>query len=230
MADADTMKREREAVAAAGRRLAADGLVIGTSGNLSVRTGRRVAVSPTGAVLAELEAADVAVVGLDGIHRAGPWAPTSELALHLEIYARHGSGAVVHTHAPVATALGLVLDELPCVHYEMLGLGGPVRVAAYATFGSSELATAVAEALEDRAAALMANHGAVTHGPDLAAAVRATHLLEWACRLYWRAAAIGTPRVLDPEQLGAVVDTIAARAYGVTRAVDPGEPTAEKGH
>jgi len=217
----DVMEREREAVAATARKLAADGLVIGTSGNLSVRTHERVAVSPTGATLAELETGDVAVVGLDGSQVAGPLAPTSELGLHLGIYARYGSGAVVHTHAPMATALGLVLQELPCVHYEMLGLGGVVRVAPYATFGTSELADGVLAALEDRAAALMANHGAVTHGPDLDGAARATRLLEWACTLYWRAAAIGTPRTLDPEQLGAVADTIAALGYGAPKAADP---------
>jgi len=217
----DDMEREREAVAAAARELAADGLVIGTSGNLSLRTDERVAVSPTGATLAGLEAGDVAVVGLDGSQVAGRLAPTSELGLHLKIYARYGSGAVVHTHAPMATALGLVLDELPCVHYEMLGLGGAVRVAPYATFGTSELADGVLAALEDRAAALMANHGAVTHGPDLDGAARATRLLEWACTLYWRAAAIGTPRTLDPEQLGAVADTIAALGYGAPKAAEP---------
>jgi len=217
----DAMEREREAVATTARKLAADGLVIGTSGNLSVRTEDRVAVSPTGARLAELEATDVAVVGLDGTHRAGRLAPTSELGLHLGIYGRYGSGAVVHTHAPMATALGLVLGELPCVHYEMLGLGGAVRVAPYATFGSPELHEGVLAALEGRAAALMAHHGAVTHGPDLAGAARATQLLEWACTLYWRAATIGTPRALEPEQLGAVADRIADLDYGDTKAAHP---------
>lgn len=211
------MEPEREAVAAAARKLAADGLVTGTSGNLSVRTGEQIAVSPTGAVLAELQAADVCVVGEDGRLLTGALAPTSELGLHLGIYARFGSGAVVHTHAPVATALGLALDELPCVHYEMLALGGPVRVAPYATFGSAELAAGVLEALEGRSAALMANHGAVTHGPSLAAAVRATELLEWAATLFWRASAVGTPRALDAAQLSAVAETIAATGYGTPR-------------
>ncbi|MEJ7894699.1 MAG: class II aldolase/adducin family protein [Solirubrobacteraceae bacterium] len=215
------MERERAAVAAAGRELAAGGLVIGTSGNVSLRTGEWVAVTPTGAALAELSAADVAVVGLDGAQVAGDLAPTSELALHLGVYGRYGSGAVVHTHAPMATALGLVLDELPCVHYEMLGLGGAVRVAQYATFGSADLAAGVLDALTDRTAALLANHGALTHGPDLAAAVRATGLLEWACTLYWRAATIGAPRTLGPDQLGDVADTIAALGYGAPRPAEP---------
>ena len=78
---------------------------------------------------------------------------------------------MVHTHAPMATALSCAIDELPVVHYQMLMLGGPVRVAPYATFGTPELAEATLEALRDRTAALMANHGAITYGHDLDAAV-----------------------------------------------------------
>ena len=121
------------------------------------------------------------MIDLDGRIAAGALAPTSETGLHLGVHRRRGPGAVVHTHAPMATALSCVLDELPCVHYEMLALGGPVRVAPYATFGTPELAASVVEALEDRTAALMANHGAVTWGPDLEAALRATEVLEWGC-------------------------------------------------
>lgn len=208
---------ERTEVATAARRLARDGLVSGTSGNVSVRRDERVAVSATGAVLAELTEESVTVVDLDGRVLAGELAPTSELGLHLAVYARYGSGAVVHTHAPMATALGLVLDELPCVHYEMLGLGGSVRVAPYATFGSPELAAAVIEALDGKAAVLLANHGAVTHAHDLATALRATELLEWAATLYWRAASIGTPRTLTDADLAAVVEAATTKSYGSTR-------------
>ena len=208
---------EREAVAAAARRLARDGLVSGTSGNVSVRSAEHVAVSPTGAVLAELRAEDVSVVDLAGTMVEGALAPTSELDLHLAVYARYGSGAVVHTHAPMATALGTVLEELPCVHYEMLGLGGSVRVAPYATFGSPELAASVVDALEGKAAVLLANHGAVTHAHDLATALRATELLEWACTVYWRAASIGTPRALTEADLAAVIEAATTKSYGSTR-------------
>jgi L-fuculose-phosphate aldolase len=205
---------EREEVAAAARRLAAEGLVAGTSGNLSARRDDLVAITPTGAVLGELEPDHITVVDLDGNVADGALAPTSEIELHLAVYARYGSGAVVHTHAPTATALSCVLDELPCVHYEMLLLGGTVRVAPYRTFGTQELADAVVEALEGRAAALMANHGAVTHGADMPAALRAAELLEWAATVYWRAAAIGSPRVLGDEQRQAVVEAATARRYG----------------
>ena len=214
------LEREREAVAAAARRLAADGLVLGTSGNVSARSGEHVAITPTGAVLGEVEPDQVTVVDLEGRVVDGELAPTSEADMHLGVYRRYGAGAVVHTHAPVATALSCVLSgELPCVHYEMLLLGGPVRVAPYATFGTPELAASALDALEGRTAALLANHGTIAFGADVAAALHATALLEWACGVYWRAAAIGVPRVLDEAQRQAVVDAAVARGYGTTRRV-----------
>src|SRR4051812_38806377 len=197
---------ERRQVAAAARRLADAGLVHGTSGNVSARAGEHVAITPTGAVLGHVAPSDVCVVDLAGAVVDGTLAPTSEADMHLGIYRRYGAGAVVHTHAPVATALACVLeDELPCVHYEMLLLGGPVRVAPYTTFGTPELAASALEALEDRTAALLANHGTIAHGADLTGAMHATALLEWACTLYWRASAIGAPRVLDAAQRQAVI-------------------------
>jgi L-fuculose-phosphate aldolase len=213
------LPRERLHVAAAARRLAAEGLVVGTAGNVSERGGEFVAITPTGASLDEVTADQVAVVDLQGAHVDGAFAPTSELHLHLGVYRRYPAGAVVHTHAPMATALSCVLDELPVVHYQMLLLGGPVRVAPYATFGSPELADATLDALEGRMAALMSNHGAIAYGGDVDAAVQQSLLLEWACTVYWRAAAIGTPRVLDEDDRAAVVNAAIERRYGATQRI-----------
>jgi L-fuculose-phosphate aldolase len=222
--DAPMFERERTDVAEASRRLAAEGLVIGTSGNVSARAGENeVAISPTGAVLGELGPEQVTVVDMGAAVVAGDLAPTSELDLHLGVYRRYDAGAVVHTHAPMATALSCVLDELPCVHYQMLLLGGAVPVAPYATFGTPELAEAVLDALEGRSAALMANHGAIVHAPDLGAAVELSLLLEWACTVYWRAAAIGSPKVLDEGQRQAVVSAALGRCYGSTKPVERDE-------
>jgi L-fuculose-phosphate aldolase len=207
----------RDRVAAAARRLAAEGLVIGTAGNVSARAGELVAVTPTGAALAELTADQVTVVGLDGDHVDGELEATSELALHLGIYNCFDAGAVVHTHAPMAAALSCVLDELPIVHYQMLAFGGPVRVAPYATFGTPELAKVTLEALQERNVALMANHGAIAFGQDLDQAVEQSLLLEWACGVYWHATAIGSPRTLDEEQRQAVVRAALERGYGNER-------------
>ena len=210
-------ERERERVAAAARRLAADGLVTGTAGNVSARTGEFVAVTPTGARLEAVAPEQVAVVDLDGEQVEGELAPTSELGLHLGIYRRYEAGAVVHSHARFATALACVLEELPVVHYQMLALGGPIRVAPYATFGTPELAELTLEALEGRSAALMANHGAIVFGPDVDTAMEHAFLLEWACELYWRATAVGAPRTLDRSEQLAFVETVSRRGYGITR-------------
>jgi L-fuculose-phosphate aldolase len=218
----DEVRALRDAVAAAARRLAQRGLVHGTAGNVSARAGDAVVVTPTGAVLERVTGDEVTVVDArDGRVLEGTLAPTSELDLHLGVYAeRPEAGAVVHTHAPVATALSCVLDELPVVHYEMLLLGGPVRVATYATFGTPELARAAVDALHGRTAAILANHGTIALGHDLEAALAATELLEWAAGVYWRAAAIGTPRVLDAAAQQAVVETATARHYGTMQSLE----------
>ena len=208
------LERERERVAAASHRLAREGLVLGTAGNVSARHGDLVAITPTGATLEQLTAEQVTVVDLDGALVAGELAPTSELALHLGAYRRRDAGAVVHTHAPMATALACVLEELPIVHYQMLALGGPVRVAPYATFGSQELARLTLDALEDREAVLMSNHGTLALGGDVEVATDHTLLLEWAATIYWRAAAIGAPRLLGEPQIGAYHQMLADRSYG----------------
>lgn len=207
----------REGVAAASRRLAAEGLLIGTAGNVSARAGDLVAVTATGVVLAGCRPEDVTVVSLAGDVVEGRLAPTSEVELHLGVYADSGAAAVVHTHAPWSTAVACVLDDLPVLHYQQLLLGGAVRVAPYATFGSAELAAHVREALVDRKVALMANHGSVAVGSSLDQAVENALLLEWLAQLHHRASALGTPRPLTDEQQVAVITAALARNYGTTQ-------------
>jgi L-fuculose-phosphate aldolase len=209
----------RAAVASAARRLAAEGLLIGTAGNVSavVPSSDLVAVKATGVVLADCRPDDVTLVDRNGSVIEGDLAPTSELDLHLAVLASSGAGAVVHTHAPYATAVGCVRDDLPVLHYQQILLGGAVRVAPYATFGSPELAASVDEALRDRSAALMANHGAVSHGATLDKAVENALLLVWCCRLFVTASSIGTPRELDQEQQTAVITAAITRNYGSTQ-------------
>lgn len=219
------MEDERKQIAAAARRLATEGLVLGTAGNVSARRDALVAITPSGAPLESLDPEHVTVVDLEGRVVEGGLEPSSELGLHLGVYRRFDAGAVVHSHAPMATALSCVLEELPCVHYHMLLLGGPVRVARYETFGTPELAEAVIEALDGRTAALMANHGAITYGASLESAIELSLLLEWACTVYWRAAALGEPRSLDEDQRNAVIAAATERRYGAVRPA--GEQTRE---
>jgi L-fuculose-phosphate aldolase len=207
----------RSLIADGCRTLAAENLVVGTAGNVSARSGEHIAITATGATFDTLTLDEVVLVDMDGTVVAGDLEPTSEIELHLALYRNFDAGAIVHTHAPAAIAVGLVADELPCIHYQMLLLGGSVRVAPYATFGTEKLADNVRAALAGRTAALMANHGAVTYGPSLQAALEATMLLEWACGIYLRAAAVGNPKSLDAQQLDDVIAAVIARNYGTTQ-------------
>ncbi len=217
----------RDDVARAARRLAEAGLLVGTAGNVSARAGDLVAVTATGVVLGDCGPDDVTLVSLlDGDVVAGRLAPTSELDLHLGVYADGPAAAVVHTHAPYATAVACVLDALPVLHYQQLALGGEIRVAPYATFGTAALAGHVRSALAGRSAALLANHGSVTVGASLGAAVENALLLEWLCALHHRASALGTPRVLTQEQQDDVVRAAIERGYGAPRQVRPKESPA----
>ena len=201
---------------AAAHTLAAQGLSPGSSSNLSARVGEHVAITATGAHMATLTVEQVCIVTPEGALVDGELAPTSELELHLGVYRASPAGAVVHTHSIAATTLSLVIDELPVVHYEQLLLGGSVRVAPFAVFGTPALAANVRAALEGRKAAIMANHGTVAWGLDLADAVRCALLLEWVSTLYLGARAIGEPKTLSVEQQQGVIEQAMRIGYGAT--------------
>lgn len=209
------MRDEREAVIAYSRRMAGDGLAVGTSGNVSVRTGDLIAITPTGVAYDDLTAADVCLVDLDGTPVDARLRPSSEVPMHTAVYRATDAGAVVHTHPLYATALSLLLDELPGVHYLIAQLGGPVRVAPYAPYGSEELARLGVEALAGRTAVILANHGATTYGERLDQAYTRSVYLEWLCRLWAEASRLGEPRLLDADQLEAA--RIAFGGYGQGR-------------
>lgn len=219
------LSEERAALAAAGKRLAERGLVIGTSGNLSARHGDLVAVTPTGGVIGELTAAQMTVIRLeDGEVVDGDLAPTSEVPMHLAVYRASFANAIAHTHATTSTAIGLIADEIPLVHYTMLGLGGAVRVADYACYGTDRLAENVVAALEFKQAALMRNHGSIAVGATLAKAVDNLELCEWAAETYHQAliasAVTGrAPRVLTQAEQDEVITAALTSGYGTTKKI-----------
>jgi L-fuculose-phosphate aldolase len=211
---------ERERLAIASRRVAAGELVVGTAGNLSIRCEDQVVLTPTGGVLGELTAEMMSVVDLDGNHVDGDLAPTSEVPLHLGIYRTTDATAIAHAHALASTAVSCTCDELPAIHYTILQLGGAVRVAPYATFGSDELAANVTAALQGRNAALMQNHGSVAYGRTIEEACDRLEALEWHAELYSRAVALGKPRVLSDGELEAVILAALQKGYGSTKKVE----------
>jgi L-fuculose-phosphate aldolase len=214
------LEQARDDVVRTCRDLASAGLVVGTSGNVSVRVGDLVVVSPSGVDYAELTADLVGVHRLDGTPVEAPLRATSEMPLHLGVYAATGAAAIVHTHSVAATALSTLADELPAIHYQVAMFGGSVAVAPYATYGSDELARNVVRALRERTACLMANHGAVTTGPDLGSALTGSRYLEWLCEVYLRALAAGAaagggpavPRLLSAGEIALVAGRLAG--YG----------------
>ncbi|MFI9381115.1 class II aldolase/adducin family protein [Kutzneria sp. NPDC052558] len=184
------------------RRAVEDRLVIGTAGNVSVRVGDLVAVTPSGLDYAELTPELVGVHELDGAAVEAPLKPTSELPMHLAVYADTDARAVVHTHSIAAAALSVLVDEVPPVHYYLALLGGRVLVAPYRPFGSPELAVVLIEALGDRSACLLGNHGAVTTGDDLAQAYQRAGFLEWVCEVAIKVVGSGVaPRLLTEQQM-----------------------------
>jgi L-fuculose-phosphate aldolase len=207
------LSAQRKEIGSACRRMHRDRLVVGTSGNISVRVDDLVAITPSGMDYETLAAEDVLVVGMDGAVVSGEHLPSSELPMHLAVYAATDARAIVHTHSLFATSVGTVCDELPAVHYAINALGGPVRVAPYATFGSDELAAGVAATLHERTGALMRNHGAITIGPTLASAYDRAVKLEWLSELYWRATQLGTPSVLSTDELSAAREQARRKAY-----------------
>ncbi|NMI01574.1 class II aldolase/adducin family protein [Pseudonocardia acidicola] len=203
---------ERVAVVRTALRMTTDRLVVGTSGNVSVRAGDLIAVTPSGVDYDRLTAADIPVVDLAGGVVDGGLVPTSELPMHLAAYRDHGAGAVVHTHSVHATALSLLVDEVPAVHYQLADFGGPVRVAEYATFGTDELAATMSVALAGRAGVILRNHGTLTTGPTLAKAYNRAAQLEWLCQLWLIARTGGEPRLLPAAEIERCVEAFAG--YG----------------
>lgn len=206
------LAEERREVARQGRELAA--LTPGRTGNLSVRRGERVAVTPSGVPYAEIEPDDVPVVSPDGEMLWGSLEPSSETPMHRGIYDRLGVGAVAHVHSPWATTLAVLGEPLPPVHYMLALAGGRVPVAEYATYGTEALAANVVDAMTDAdaEACLLENHGLVACGDDAADAVETATAVESVAQVYCQARTLGSPRELPPEAMAAVAKKL--ETYG----------------
>ncbi len=206
---------EREQVATYGRKLLQQGLTRGTSGNLSIfdRQLQLMAISPSGIDYQQTSAEDVVVIDLDGRSADGSRKPSSEWALHAAIYrTRTDVSAAVHTHSTFSTVLSCLHWDLPAVHYMIALAGSVVRCADYATFGTRQLADNALAALEDRNAVLLANHGLLATGSDLAIAYNIACEIEFCAELYWRSRTVGDPVLLDQDEMTFMKEKF--RTYG----------------
>jgi len=209
-----SIEAARAEVVRYGQRLVADRLVYGSAGNLSIRIGHKVVMSPSGLNYDQITPEHVNVLSADGTILEGTGRRSSEWPMHRRVYDLTDAGAVIHTHSPFGVTVGTICDEIPAVHYSVLRLGGPtVRVAGYTTFGSDGLAENVTAALEDRFAALLQNHGAVAYGDSIEEAYDRVQLVEWMAEVYWRAKLAGTPRILSAQELAAVSEAARQHRY-----------------
>ncbi|MGL6108857.1 MAG: class II aldolase/adducin family protein [Rubrivivax sp.] len=216
----DDQSALREPAVAAMRRLDKLGLNRGSTGNLSLRCTRQgqsgMLVTPTGMGADDLRPHDMVWIGTDGTV-IGDWAPSSEWHFHRAVYARRSDvHAVVHTHSVNATALACLERELPAFHYMVAVAGGDsVPCTPYHPFGSEALSQAVATALGERNACLMAHHGLVACGATLAQTMKIAIEIEALCEIYLKLLAVAEPKRLSPAQMAEVLDKF--KSYGQSR-------------
>ncbi|MCE9576198.1 MAG: class II aldolase/adducin family protein [Deltaproteobacteria bacterium] len=195
--------RLRDELVTTAKRMSELGLTPGMSGNVSVRSPGGLLITPSGMPYTSITGDDVVELKMDGSARAGQKTPSSEWRLHRDILAsRADVEAIVHTHSLFCTTISMLRRPIPAVHYMVVLAGSDaIPCADYATFGSAELAIEAVKALGGGSACLLANHGMVACGPNLAAALRLAAEVETLASQYWHAAQLGTPHVLDRDEL-----------------------------
>ena len=193
------------------------GLTTGAGGNISARMPEHghVCMSPTGIPYDNMRPADVPVVDMRGAAIDGDRKPSSELPMHLAVYAvRDDVNAIVHTHSPFAATFACLREPIPAVHYLVGFAGTHVPVAPYATYGTPELADGAVKTLGGEfQAVLLANHGLLAVGPSLERAYAIAEEIELVARICYQARAIGTPVILDDDEMHRVIEKF--RGYGV---------------
>ncbi len=209
------LREEREKIVEYGRKLIDYNLTKGTGGNLSIfnREKELMCISPSGIDYYKTKAEDVVVLDLGGNKIEGDRDPSSEYDMHRIFYAnRKDIDAIIHTHTMYATTISCLNWTLPPVHYMLALAGKDVRCAKYATYGTRELAENAYEAMKDRYAVLLANHGLLCGAKDIANAFNVTEEIEYCAELYYRTKAIGEPNIIPNEEMELMMEKF--KTYG----------------
>ena len=209
------LEKERKEIVEYGKKLIETGLTKGTGGNLSIfnREKGYMAISPSGIDYFKIKTEDVVVLDLEGNKIDGDKEPSSEYDMHRIFYKnREDIDAIIHTHTMYATTIACLNWDLPPVHYMIALAGLNVRCAKYATYGTKELGENVFEAMKDRNAVLLANHGMLAGAKDLANAFNITEEVEYCAELYYRAKSIGDPVILSEDEMIKMLDKF--KTYG----------------
>ncbi|MCX5493446.1 class II aldolase/adducin family protein [Kaistia dalseonensis] len=218
MQDEAALRREMVDIC---RRMNATGLNQGTAGNLSIRSGDGLLITPSALPYDEMEPDDIVAMGFDGRYQ-GPRRPSSEWRFHRDILARRTDvDVVLHCHSVHATALACHHRAIPSFHYMTCVAGGTtIRCAPYATFGTQALSDHAIAALEDRTACLLGQHGQIALGKTLKQALWLANEVETLARIYIHALALGEPPVLSDAEMENVMLQMRLRGYGLNSEVE----------
>ncbi len=184
------------------RRMVELGLNRGTAGNASVRCGSDILITPSALPVAEISEQDLVLLDAGGKILQGR-KPSSEWRFHCDIFnARPEIGAVLHMHSTFATTIACLGHDVPAVHYHIAIAGGDtIRCTPYSIFGEQNLSDLALEALHDRKACLLGNHGMIALGKDLGEALSVALEVEYLCEIYWRTLQVGEPKILTAQQM-----------------------------
>lgn len=206
---------ERKLLVEYGKKLIEKNLTKGTSGNLSIfnREKKLFAITPSGIDYYNTKIEDIVIMDLDGNVVEGNKKPSSEHNLHRIFYKnRVDIDSIVHAHTVYSTVLSCLRIDLPAVHYMIAPAGKDVRCAEYATFGTEELAVNAYNAMIDRKAVLLANHGVLTGGSSISEAFSILEDIEYVSELYIKAKNIGEPIIIDDREMNVITEKF--KTYG----------------
>ncbi|AWD22251.1 class II aldolase/adducin family protein [Fuscovulum blasticum] len=206
------------------RKMNATGLNQGTSGNLSVRHGAGLLITPSSMPYDGMQPEDIVEMAWDGTYLGRR--PSSEWRFHRDILkARPDVDVVLHCHSVHATAVACHRRDIPAFHYMVAVMGGnTLRCARYATFGSQALSDAAIAALHDRKACLLGQHGQIALGKTLDAALSMAVEVEALAQMYIAACALGEPPVLPDEEMERVITQMQRMSYGLAPEGDSTKP------
>lgn len=203
------MEKERLDLIKFGKRLVEADLTKGTGGNLSVYDpeSKYMAITPSGIDFFDIKAEDIVIMELDGTVVEGDKKPSSEWYMHAIQYKnRKDISAIIHGHTTYSTVMAVLREDIPASHY-MIALAGPnVRCADYASYGTKELGDNAYEAMKDRYAVLLANHGILAGSYSLANTFNIIEEVEYCAKIYYMARSIGKPVILDKEEMDLMIE------------------------
>lgn len=209
------MEKERLDLIEYGKKLVETDLTKGTGGNLSIynREKELMAITPSGIDFHEITPEDIVIMKLDGEVVDGIRKQSSEWVMHKIFYEKRTDiNALIHAHTTYSTVLATLRWELPATHY-MIAVAGPnVRVAEYATYGTPELANNAYEAMKERKAVLLANHGIIGGDKDILNAFNVVEETEYCSKIYVKGKAIGEPVVLPEDEMSHMAEKF--KTYG----------------